>query len=92
MTKGNNDQLTQGVPGTDVGGHDSAGTDRQTRTERPGQMLGTPNPDAEAVSRRETAQELEDARSEFVRQEVSRANREDLPKLGGDAVDQWKPS
>lgn len=87
-----NDQLHRTVPGTDSGGHDTAGTDGKRRRERKGAILGTPNVDAETVKRRETAQELEDRRSEFMRQEVERANREDLPRLGGTPKSDWKPS
>lgn len=78
-----NDQLIRTVPGTDVGGHDTAGTDGETRTERPGAILGTVNqaPDAADVDARNVTQE----QSDFITAEVDRANREDLPRLGGNA-------
>lgn len=85
-----NDQLVRTVPGTDVGGHDTAGVDGETRTERAGDILGTPNVEPSQATRR--ARDLTNERSDFVTQEVDRANREDLPRLGGDATaEDWKP-
>lgn len=84
-----NDQLVRSVPGTDVGGHDTAGVDGKARTERPGAILGTVNsdPDAHDVAARATEME----RSDFVTAEVDRANREDLPRLGGNVdAGEWK--
>jgi hypothetical protein len=86
----NNDQLIRTVPGTDVGGHDTAGVDGEKRTERKGEILGTPNekPSEKTTKAREQAVDQAD----FVTQEVDRANREDLPRLGGDTgPDSWKP-
>lgn len=85
-----NDQLVRTIPGTDVGGHDTAGVDGETRTERPGDLLGTPNVEESKTtkSNRETATE----QSDFIAEEVDRANREDLPRLGGeDGPNAWKP-
>jgi hypothetical protein len=85
----NNDQLIRTVPGTDVGGHDTAGVDGEARTERPGEILGTPNAQASDATTKAREQALE--QSDFVASEVDRANREDLPRLGGDTgPDQWK--
>lgn len=79
------------VPGTFVGGHDVQGTDGTTRTDRPGEILGTPALTDAQESRNTTNRERETARADFVTAEVDRANREDLPKLGGDAADDgWK--
>ena len=78
-----NDQLIRTVPGTDVGGHDTAGTDGQKRTERAGQILGTPNPDAETARETEKHRKAEEERSLSVVEAVDKANREELPKLGG---------
>lgn len=88
---GNNDQLIRTVPGTDIGGHDTAGVDGETRTERPGEILGTPNPDAGTVKHTADAREHEEKRGDYVRDQVDKANREDLPKLGGNVEDNWKP-
>lgn len=84
-----NDQLVRTVPGTDVGGHDTAGVDGEPRTERSGDILGTPDPDTAPAVR--TARERELARADHVQAEVDRANREDLPKLGGEIEDTWTP-
>jgi hypothetical protein len=75
------------VPGTIVGSHDLQGTDGEERTDRPGEILGTPVD----VEERTAARERENARGDFVRDEVDRANREELPKLGGSAADDWEP-
>ena len=84
-----NDQLIRTVPGTDVGGHDTAGTDGETRTERPGAILGTPN--SQPGQRTLDARNIAQNQSDFVTQEVDRANREDLPRLGGEAeAGNWK--
>jgi hypothetical protein len=87
---GDNDQLVPTVPGTDIGGHDTAGVDGEKRTERKGEILGTPNsePSKGTVDARKQAVDQAD----FVTKEVDRANREDLPRLGGDTgPDNWKP-
>lgn len=78
------------VPGTIVGSHDLQGTDGTERTDRPGEILGTPA----KTSGENTAQDgraREGARHDYVRSEVDRANREELPKLGGNAEDTWEP-
>ena len=81
------------VPGTIVGAHDVQGVDGETRTDRPGEILGTPAETPENVKRRETAADIETARADHVREEVDRANREELPKLGGDApAENWEPT
>jgi hypothetical protein len=88
MSKGN-DQLVPTVPGTDVGGHDTAGVDGKERTERSGEILGTV--DHETPKETKAARELETERTDFVTKEVDRANREDLPKLGGpNAAENWE--
>lgn len=88
-TASENDQLIRTVPGTDVGGHDTAGVDGETRTERPGDILGTPNVEPSKAAK--DARAITQEQSDFVTREVDRNNREVLPKLGGDA-DQgsWK--
>jgi len=89
MAKGN-DQVVPTVPGTDVGGHDTAGVDGEKRTERSGELLGTP--DHETPKETAAARELEVDRDTFVAKEVDRANREDLPRIGGAAGPSgWKP-
>jgi hypothetical protein len=90
MGKGN-DQLVRTVPGTDVGGHDTAGVDGKERTERSGELLGTPDLTPDVKRQSAKARELEERKSDYVREEVDRANREDLPKLGGNVEDGWKP-
>jgi hypothetical protein len=80
----NNDQLIRTVPGTDIGGHDTAGVDGDKRTERPGELLGTPNPSAESVRNTQTHRAAEEARADRVTKAVDKANREELPKLGGE--------
>ena len=85
-----NDQLVRTVPGTDVGGHDTAGVDGEKRTERPGDLLGTPN--VEPSKATITAREVAISQADHVAKEVDRANREDLPRLGGDeAPSGWEP-
>jgi hypothetical protein len=74
------------VPGTYIGSHDLQGADGETRTDRPGEILGTPIPD----EGRSGARAKEGAKHDYVRSEVDRANREELPKLGGDIEDTWK--
>lgn len=87
---GDNDQLVQTVPGTDIGGHDTAGVDGEKRTERKGEILGTPNSKETDNQKKNREQAVDQA--DFVQQEVDRANREDLPRLGGDTgPDNWKP-
>lgn len=73
------------VPGTYVGGHDMQGADGETRTDRPGEILGTPIAD----EGHDTARAKEHAKHDYVRSEVDRANREELPRLGGDVEDTW---
>lgn len=74
-------------PGTIVGARDLQGTDGTTRTDRPGELLGTPIEDDSHAPGRAT----ETAKHDFVRSEVDRANREELPKLGGVTADTWEP-
>lgn len=76
------------VPGTYVGGHDMQGGDGTTRTDRPGEILGTPIPD----DSRTAARDKETAKHDHVRSEVDRANREELPRLGGASDDTWEPT
>jgi hypothetical protein len=84
-----NDQLIPTVPGTDVGGHDTAGVDGKKRTERSGEILGTPDEEPSKATKDAREQTLE--QSDFITQEVDRANREDLPRLGGDTgPGSWK--
>lgn len=74
-------------PGTIVGSRDQQGTDGTTRTDRPGEILGTPvATDARTDARRREAQ-----RSDYITSEVDRANREELPRLGGTVDDGWQP-
>lgn len=75
------------VPGTYVGGHDVQGADGTERTDRPGEILGTAIPDESRKAAREHSQ----ARSDYVTSEVDRANREELPLLGGTVDDGWEP-
>lgn len=70
------------APGTIVGGHDVQGTDGTTRTDRPGELLGTP-----IAKSKNDPNSI--AQGDYVRQEVDRANREELPRLGGKADDGW---
>lgn len=74
-------------PGTIVGSRDQQGTDGTTRTDRPGEILGTP---VTNESRAE-ARAREQKRTDFVTAEVDRANREELPRLGGNIDDGWVP-
>lgn len=74
------------VPGTYVGGHDLQGTDGKVRTDRPGEILGTPVPSASRTEAR--AHEM--AKADYVTSEVDRANREELPRLGGTVDDGWE--
>lgn len=76
------------VPGTFVGGHDMQGADGKTRTDRPGEILGTAA-DADATDAN-AARAKEKAKHDYVRSEVDRANREELPKLGGAVEDSWE--
>lgn len=88
-----NDQVVRTVPNTDVGGHDTSGVDGETRTERSGELLGTPDPRmiTDADHQRKAA-ELVTSRADFVAEEVDRANREDLPRLGGNVeLEDWRP-
>jgi hypothetical protein len=78
-----NDQLVRIIPGTDLGGHDTAGVDGKKRTERSGEILGTPNPDAETKRETEKHREEEEERTRTIVEAVDKANREELPKLGG---------
>lgn len=78
------------VPGTIVGSHDLQGTDGEERTDRPGEILGTPADTGENTTRGD-ARAKEMARTDYVTSEVDRANREELPKLGGNVADTWEP-
>lgn len=73
------------VPGTYVGGHDMQGADGTVRTDRPGEILGTPIPSESRKAARDNAI----AKTDYVTSEVDRANREELPLLGGDSDDTW---
>jgi hypothetical protein len=77
------------MPGTIVGSHDLQGTDGTERTDRPGEILGTPIVDD--AERATANREREAKRSDYVTSEVDRANREELPKLGGPVDDGWEP-
>lgn len=70
------------VPGTFVGGHDMQGADGTVRTDRPGELLGTP-----VAKPKSNANSV--AQADYIRQEVDRANREELPMLGGEVEDTW---
>lgn len=86
-----NDQVVPVLPGTDVGGHDTAGVDGDKRTERSGELLGTPDTSEIDTDHREEARKLVTDRADFVAEEVDRANREDLPRLGGNVeLEDWK--
>jgi hypothetical protein len=74
-------------PGTIVGSRDLQGTDGTTRTDRPGEILGTPV----ANQNRTDARAREGAKHDYVTTEVDRANREELPRLGGNIDDEWEP-
>lgn len=89
MSKGN-DQVVPAVPGTNVGGHDTSGVDGDKRTERSGELLGTPDHETSATTK--AARELTTDQADFVAKEVDRANREDLPRLGGEnGPSNWTP-
>jgi hypothetical protein len=77
------------MPGTIVGSHDLQGTDGTERTDRPGEILGTPVPHSD--QRAQDAKDREAARADAVTAAVDKANREDLPKLGGPIDDGWEP-
>lgn len=79
------------VPGTHVGGHDVQGTDGKTRTDRPGDILGTPAENDADKDRREDNRARETAKHDYVRAAVDRTNREILPTLGGPIDDGWEP-
>lgn len=84
-----NDQVVPAVPGTNVGGHDTSGVDGAKRTERSGELLGTPDVEEGRFTEAHREQTIEQA--DFVAKEVDRANREDLPRLGGETIpDDWK--
>lgn len=74
-------------PGTIIGSRDVQGTDGTTRTDRPGEILGTPIPDMNRTDGRAH----EKAKTDYVTAEVDRANREELPRLGGTIDDGWEP-
>lgn len=78
-------------PGTIVGSHDLQGTDGTTRTDRPGDILGTPVVSSESHARTEANRQLETARTDSVTAAVDRANREELPRLGGPVQTDWEP-
>lgn len=85
------DYVVPTVPGTPIGGHDIHGADGETRTERAGEILGTPDLTLVDTDHRDAARKRETERADFVAEEVDRANREDLPKLGGNVeLDNWK--
>lgn len=80
------------VPGTHVGGHDVQGTDGTTRTDRPGELLGTVAETDDDKKAREANADKQTAKADYIAAEVDRANREDLPKLGGPVQDDWAPA
>jgi len=75
--------------GTVVGSQDAQGTGGSERTERPGDVLGTPDPGAVSAAGIEAARAAEAAKQAYVAAAVDRANREELPRLGGAVVDEW---
>lgn len=78
-------------PGSIVGSHDLQGTDGETRTDRPGEILGTPVvPAADSARARSTAA-TETAKADSITAAVDKANREELPRLGGPVDDGWAP-
>lgn len=79
------------VPGTFVGGHDVQGTDGKERTDRPGDILGTPVDEPTAHDTR--ARKQTEDQTDFVTKEVDRNNREVLPLLGGPNAEAlgWEP-
>jgi hypothetical protein len=78
-------------PGTIVGSHDLQGTDGTERTDRPGEILGTPVLTPANEERARSTREREEKRASYIASEVDRANREELPKLGGPIDDNWEP-
>jgi hypothetical protein len=78
------------VPGTFVGGHDVQGTDGTPRTDRPGEILGTPVTDDATKADIGAAREKETAKHDAVREAVDRNNRDVLPLLGGNVEDGWE--
>ena len=86
-----NDQVVRTIPGTDLGGHDTSGVDGKERTERSGEILGTPDPDSSTEKHTADARARTTERTDYVTAEVDRANREELPKLGGNVEDTWEP-
>lgn len=71
------------VPGTFMGAHDLQGTDGEKRTDRPGELLGTAVTDKESGDIRDRARKLAAAGEKAMTEAVDKANREELPKLGG---------
>lgn len=71
------------VPGTFMGAHDKQGTDGTARTDRPGQQLGSAVTDKESDDIRDRAAAVAAKRAELMAAAVDKANREELPKLGG---------
>ena len=69
------------VPGTFVGGHDVQGADGKPRTDRPGELLGTPA--RKSSPHDKDARKVTAEQTDFVAAEVDRTNREVLPLLGG---------
>jgi hypothetical protein len=78
------------VPGTFVGGHDLQGADGTPRTDRPGEILGTPVTTSEQAKSRAEARALEAERADAQTEAVDKNNREVLPLLGGKNPDNWK--
>jgi hypothetical protein len=78
------------VPGTYVGGHDVQGADGKPRTDRPGEILGTPATTDETKARSAEARDAETAKHDYIREAVDRNNREVLPLLGGPIKDDWE--
>jgi len=78
------------VPGTFVGGHDLQGTDGTVRTDRPGEILGTPVTTSDQAKSRAEAREFETAKADAQTEAVDRNNREVLPLLGGRNPDNWE--
>jgi hypothetical protein len=81
------------VPGTYVGGHDVQGADGTPRTDRPGEILGTPaRMDTATATHQAAARDKETEKHDAVVEAVDRNNREVLPLLGGNIDDAWEPS
>lgn len=80
------------VPGTFVGGHDLQGTDGVPRTDRPGEILGTPVTTGDQAKTREEARKHEAEKADAQTEAVDRNNREVLPLLGGKNPDNWEKS